>query len=121
MYRWTMVMLGAIACFLGVTVLFMKAEQRQNEIKHEAAAPALPDTPLNAQAAEAIYKQSCLACHGAELEGKLGPNLQKVGGKLSDQQIYKVLLNGKGGMPAFKSTLKDEELVNLAKWLAEKK
>ncbi|TBL69909.1 c-type cytochrome [Paenibacillus thalictri] len=121
MYKWSMAALCGVACIVGIVTLFTQAGNHGNEAKQEAAAPALPDTPLNAQAAEAIYKQSCIACHGNDLEGKIGPNLQKVGGKLSNQQIYKVLQNGKGGMPSFKSTLKDEELVNLAKWLAEKK
>ncbi|MCS7460576.1 cytochrome c [Paenibacillus doosanensis] len=113
MYKWTMSVLIGIACVVGITVLFMTTKQ-------EASAPALPDTPLNSQAAEAIYKQSCIACHGNDLEGKIGPNLQKIGGKYSDKQLYGIVQNGRGGMPAFKSTLKDEEIVNLAKWLAEK-
>ena len=121
MFKWTMAALGGMACVLGAAVLFIQIEQRQSELRREAAAPAHPDTPLNAQAAEAIYKQSCIACHGNDLEGKMGPNLQKVGGKLSEQQLFKLIQNGQGAMPAFKSTLKDEELANLAKWLAEKK
>lgn len=120
MYKWLMAALVGIACILGITVLCIQAERHQSD-KLEAVAAVLPDTPLNAQAAEAIYKQSCIACHGNDLEGKIGPNLQKVGGRLSDQQLYKLLLNGKGSMPSFKGTLKDEELVNLAKWLADKK
>lgn len=121
MAKWLMITFCGIACILGTTVLFMQADKRQSEARQEASAPALPDTPLNAQAAEALYKQSCIACHGNDLEGKMGPNLQMVGAKLSEQQIYKVLQNGRGGMPAFKSSLKDEEIANLAKWLAAKK
>ncbi|UQZ81203.1 Cytochrome c-551 precursor [Paenibacillus konkukensis] len=120
MYKWTMSVLIGIACVFGITVLFMTTAQHQSQTKQEASAPALPDTPLNSQAAEAIYKQSCIACHGNDLEGKIGPNLQKIGGKYSDKQLYGIVQNGRGGMPAFKSTLKDEEIVNLAKWLAEK-
>ncbi|MNL87369.1 Cytochrome c-551 precursor [compost metagenome] len=51
----------------------------------------------------------------------MGPNLQKVGGKLTDQQLYKLIQGGRGGMPAFKGTIKDEEIANLARWLADKK
>ncbi|MFH5185394.1 c-type cytochrome [Paenibacillus sp. TAB 01] len=121
MYKWIMSILIGLACILGLSVLFMQSGERQNQTKQEASAPALPDTPLNIQAAEASYKQSCITCHGNDLAGKIGPNLQKVGSKLSDQQIYKVLQNGRGGMPSFKNSLKDDEIVNLAKWLAEKK
>ncbi|NOU94433.1 c-type cytochrome [Paenibacillus sp. LMG 31456] len=121
MLKWTMALLCGIACVVGISVLFIQVNNHQGEIKQAATAPAMPDAPLNVQAAEAIYKQSCIACHGTDLEGKMGPNLQKVGGKLSDQQIYKLIQSGKGGMPSFKGTIKDEEIANLARWLAEKK
>jgi cytochrome c550 len=121
MYNWIMASVLGIACIVGVGVLFSEINDRQSEAAHEVAAPALPAVTMNAQAAEAIYKQSCIACHGTDLEGKMGPNLQKVGGKLTDQQLHKIIQNGKGGMPAFKSTLKDEEIVNIALWLAGKK
>ncbi|MBE1445779.1 c-type cytochrome [Paenibacillus sp. OAS669] len=121
MYKWIMSILLGMACIAGIIVLFMKVGEHQAQTKQEASAPAMPDTPLNSQATEATYKQSCIACHGNDLEGKIGPNLQKIGGKMTDQQLYKIVQNGRGGMPAFKSTLKDEEIVNLAKWLAEKK
>lgn len=121
MHRWIMVSLCGIACVLGMGFLFAEVQRHSSEAKQEAAAPALPDAPLNAQAAEAVYKQSCIACHGNDLEGKMGPNLQKVGGKLSTEQLYKVIQNGRGGMPTFKSSLKDEEIANVARWLTEKK
>jgi mono/diheme cytochrome c family protein len=121
MYKWTMAGIIGIACLMGAVVLFSEINNRQGEAKQEAAAPKMPEAPLHAQAAETIYKQSCIACHGTDLEGKVGPNLQKVGSKLTDQQLYKLVQNGKGGMPAFKSSLKDDEIANLARWLAEKK
>ncbi|ULL18055.1 cytochrome c [Paenibacillus sp. H1-7] len=71
--------------------------------------------------AEAIYKQSCMACHGGNLEGKTGPSLAAVGGKLNKDQIATKISNGGGGMPAFKNQLKDTEVQGLADWLAAKK
>ncbi|MNI58710.1 Cytochrome c-551 precursor [compost metagenome] len=121
MYKWMMALLCGVACLLGGGIFFNQIGDRHNETKQVESAPELPDAPLNVQAAEAIYKQSCLACHGVNLEGKIGPNLTNVGGKLTQQQIYKLVQNGKGGMPAFKSTVKDDEIANLARWLAEKK
>jgi cytochrome c550 len=44
-----------------------------------------------------------------------------VGSKLTLEQTYKLLQNGKGMMPGFKTQLKDEEIANLSRWLAEKK
>ncbi|UUZ90906.1 cytochrome c [Paenibacillus sp. P25] len=71
---------------------------------------------------QALYKQTCISCHGGNLEGRVGPatNLQKVGTKLSKEQIAKQIANGGGGMPAFGTKLKPEEVEALAAWLAEK-
>ncbi|MCU6793103.1 MULTISPECIES: cytochrome c [Paenibacillus] len=121
MYKWTMAGILGIACLLGVGVLFTDINSRQGGAKQEVTAPKMPEAPMNAQAAETIYKQSCIACHGTDLEGKMGPNLQKIGGKMTDQQLFKLVQNGRGGMPAFKSSLKDEDIANVARWLAEKK
>ncbi|MFD0675658.1 MULTISPECIES: c-type cytochrome [unclassified Paenibacillus] len=73
--------------------------------------------------AEAIAKANCIACHGNTLDG-MGDskkNLQKVGAKLSKDQIATTIANGRGGMPAFKGKLKDDEIATLADWLAAKK
>ncbi|MDI3328476.1 MAG: cytochrome c [Alicyclobacillaceae bacterium] len=71
--------------------------------------------------ATALYQQNCQACHGMNLEGGMGPALDKVGSKLSEDQIKQKIETGGGMMPAFKSTLKGEEIEALAKWLAAKK
>ncbi|MBD2847736.1 cytochrome c [Paenibacillus sp. IB182496] len=72
-------------------------------------------------AAETIYKQNCLACHGADLEGRAGPNLQKVGGKYDEQELINLITNGRGGMPAFKDTLDESQIQEVSAWLAAKK
>ncbi|OXM84981.1 cytochrome C [Paenibacillus rigui] len=81
---------------------------------------ALAEAPEQVQA---LYKQTCLSCHGNNLEGKVGPttNLQKIGSKLSKDQIAKQITNGGNGMPGFGSKLKPEEVDALAAWLAAKK
>jgi cytochrome c551 len=87
-----------------------------------------PGNPAEAMAGaseqtQAIYKQNCISCHGGTLEGRVGPatNLQKVGSRLSKEQIVKQITNGGNGMPAFGSKLKPEETDALAEWLAGKK
>ncbi|GIP34758.1 cytochrome c [Paenibacillus sp. J2TS4] len=79
--------------------------------------------PATTVDAEALYKQHCLACHGANLEGKLGgnTNLTKVGGKLSKEQIVTKIENGGNGMTAFKNTLNSDQINALADWLSTKK
>ena len=71
--------------------------------------------------AQAIYKQNCISCHGNNLEGGVGPSLQKVGAKYSKDQMVTILNNGQGAMPSFKGKLSDNEIGALATWLSEKK
>jgi cytochrome c551 len=70
---------------------------------------------------EAVYKQSCISCHGADLQGISGPNLQKIGAKLDAAAIEAIIRNGKGAMPSMARGLSDEQIGALATWLAAKK
>ncbi|KRF42927.1 c-type cytochrome [Paenibacillus sp. Soil787] len=90
---------------------------------------AIPDpgksvtTPSTTAVLEAatIFKQNCIACHGVELEGRMiGPNLQKVGARLSKEKIINQITNG-NTMPPFKDKLNKQEIETLANWLAAKK
>ncbi|BBH20727.1 hypothetical protein Back11_20720 [Paenibacillus baekrokdamisoli] len=78
-------------------------------------------TTTTTATAESVYKAQCVGCHAANLSGGVGPNLQKVGGKLTTAQITTQIQNGGGGMPAFKGTLTADEITNLTNWLASKK
>lgn len=70
-----------------------------------------------------VYEKNCLSCHGGSLEGRVGPNtnLQKVGSRLSKEQLAKQINQGGNGMPGFGTKLKPEETDALAEWLAGKK
>lgn len=46
---------------------------------------------------EAAYQKSCISCHGANLEGGMGPALK--GLNLSKEEIVDIIKNGKGSMP----------------------
>lgn len=69
--------------------------------------------------AEKLADQKCSACHGDQLQGNVGPNLQHIGSKLSEKQILNVIENGKGDMP--KGLLKGDDAQKVAKWLSKKK
>ncbi|MFF2089156.1 c-type cytochrome [Paenibacillus sp. NPDC058174] len=74
----------------------------------------------NGDTAETLYKNQCLSCHGADLEGtRSGSNLQHIGSTMSEEQITAIITNGKGGMPAFGRRLSESEIQSLAKWLSE--
>ena len=70
--------------------------------------------------AEEIYSGNCASCHGGNLEGGMGPSLETVGTNMSESEIADVIQNGRGQMPAM-SQLQDDEVQELASWLAEKK
>ncbi|MEC0230097.1 c-type cytochrome [Paenibacillus alba] len=76
---------------------------------------------ISANKPEALYKSNCMTCHGGNLQGKIGPSLAKIGGIRSQEQIADKIQNGKGGMPAFKSILPEEDIKSLSEWLADKK
>ncbi|MGI2294591.1 c-type cytochrome [Paenibacillus sp. GXUN7292] len=80
----------------------------------------LLDAPMEVST---VYKVSCVSCHGTDLQGRIGPNtnLQKIGERLSKEEIAKQIENGSEGMQPFKDTLTAEEIDGLATWLAGKK
>ncbi|REE92730.1 cytochrome c551 [Paenibacillus taihuensis] len=75
---------------------------------------------VDASAAETVYKANCVSCHATDLSGGVGPNLQKIGGTKSLDEISTQIQNGGGGMPAFKGQLTDAEISNLSGWLKSK-
>jgi quinoprotein glucose dehydrogenase len=59
-----------------------------------------------------LYNMYCQSCHGSDLQGSdiFGgvPPLKKVKDVLSTEEMYKIITQGKGVMPAFKELLKEE-------------
>lgn len=69
---------------------------------------------------EIRYKQSCASCHAEDLSGFYGPPLDKVGSRLSEEEIYDIIINGRGEMPS--GTVREDYIAEqLAKWLSEMK
>ncbi|GAE91173.1 cytochrome c551 [Gracilibacillus boraciitolerans JCM 21714] len=69
---------------------------------------------------EAIV-QSCIGCHGGDLEGATGPSLQNIGSKYNQEEIYEIIVNGIEGTGMPSGVVPNEEAEILSKWLAEKK
>ncbi|MGE7183733.1 cytochrome c551 [Peribacillus sp. NPDC006672] len=76
-------------------------------------------TTAGAGDAAKIYENKCSSCHAVNLEGGVGPNLTKVGSRLSKADIEKVIVNGRDGMP--KAIIQGKEASMVAEWLAEHK
>lgn len=70
-----------------------------------------------------LYKDNCLVCHGAQLEGKMGSktDMKTVGSKLTKEEIHNKIVKGGNGMIGYKGRLSDEEINTLTDWLATKK
>ncbi|MCP8617615.1 cytochrome c551 [Salirhabdus salicampi] len=64
---------------------------------------------------EQIYENNCSFCHGADLSGGAGPNLQNVGDKYERDEIVHIILNGKGNMQ--KVNVSEEDAQTVADWL----
>jgi quinoprotein glucose dehydrogenase len=78
-----------------------------------APGPAL--TP--ARLGRGVYEQNCQACHGPELKGDRGPEIDTVVSKLGADATRDVIVKGRGTMPAFAS-LSAQSLSDLMAFLA---
>ncbi|WP_139489144.1 menaquinol-cytochrome c reductase cytochrome b/c subunit [Brevibacillus dissolubilis] len=86
-----------------------------------ANAPAAAADP-NFKAGDIWTAQaSCQGCHGKNLEGTAGPNLQKVGEKYKPEEIKEIITKGKGSMPPGMFKGSDEDLNKLVEYLASLK
>jgi glucose/arabinose dehydrogenase/cytochrome c551/c552 len=70
-----------------------------------------------------LYQNNCVACHGANLEGGVGPTLLQhkwLHGEPTPANLQKVMANGvpDKGMPAWSPTLSAAEIASLADYVA---
>lgn len=70
-----------------------------------------PETPE--EKGTSLFIMHCASCHGED--GKLGASGAKdlTMSKMSDQEIEKILVNGKNAMPPMKVILENKENLNL--------
>ena len=82
------------------------------------------ETPAAIAAGEAVYQANCVACHGAELQGGIGPNLVDStwihGGK--PDEIVATITNGVAakGMPTWGPILGNEKIGEVAAYIISK-
>ena len=55
-----------------------------------------------------VYTQYCAGCHGDQGQGVMGPDVRNE--DMTDDQIAKLVNNGAGRMPAFKSKLSTDQI-----------
>lgn len=67
---------------------------------------------------EEIYAHACLACHGEDMSGGIGPSLVNIGDEYSEEELEDIIENGIGDMPG--GMLDNEKAIGkLAKWLID--
>jgi cytochrome c6 len=95
---------------LGTTLLFSPAARAADDADNSAG--------------QAPYKTKCLACHGADGSGTpVGKSLKAADlrspevQKKSDAELAQYISDGKGNMPSFKSSTKDDEIQALVKYV----
>ncbi|MFD3447702.1 cytochrome c550 [Microbacteriaceae bacterium 4G12] len=110
----------ALIAALGVLTMFLisfyglhKGDQIAAEQKNGGKKTQAASKP------EDIVKQTCTSCHGEQLQGGIGPNLQSIGAKLQKDDIKNVIVNGKGNMPP--GLLPADQASKVADWLSQKK
>ena len=78
--------------------------------------------PDEGASGEEIYQSLCANCHGVELEGTpLGPALGpgSVSAGQPDSFIEFAIVNGKGSMPSFESSLQEGQVELLVEYIRE--
>jgi quinoprotein glucose dehydrogenase len=68
-----------------------------------AAGRGRTGTPTAAQTGRAVYEQTCQACHGPELKGDRGPEIETAVSRLGAEAVRNVIAKGRSTMPAFSS------------------
>lgn len=113
----------AVIAVLGIVVMIIVSaagiNQREAIQNEEEGGGGHQEETVDANPEE-MFQSKCASCHGGDLSGGAGPNLQKVGSRYSAEEIQDIIINGKGSaMPAGLYT--GEQAAKLAEWLAEKK
>lgn len=101
-----------------------KREPKLLESEEALAAQMQGEAILNLGAT--AYNEKCVACHGQELQGQIGPNLVDkfwIHGKGTRMDIVKVIREGvlDKGMPAWELLLKKDEVYAVTAFILSKK
>jgi cytochrome c oxidase cbb3-type subunit 3 len=102
------------------------AKSAEFEQKEKAAAPGKAAGPKAGDAAayiatgKKVFTERCVACHGADAKGGIGPDLTKAQYKFgkTEAAMLETLSNGRpAGMPGFGKELDHEQLEGVIKYL----
>lgn len=120
--------LVAILCaaLMGIILLFLFSEEtapKPVQVDPAISASIAKDYPV---LGKQIYEQgkaatgaiACQGCHGAQGEGGAGPKLAGNERLTKDSVfVHNIIVNGKGGMPAFADKLSDQEIYAVSNYI----
>jgi len=87
-----------------------------------AEAVSLTGDPSITQGAQVFFNKGCIYCHEINGDGgRRGPNLSRVGDRLSDDQLIIRINNGGHNMPAFAGRITHDELAALVGFLKSRR
>ncbi|MBS1689678.1 MAG: cytochrome c [Bacteroidetes bacterium] len=69
-----------------------------------------------AMAGKRTFEEKCVACHGSDGTAGIANAANLQTSKLDISSMINTISNGRGGMPAFKSQLTEDEIENLASY-----
>ncbi|MDX8045962.1 cytochrome c [Gracilibacillus sp. S3-1-1] len=105
----------ALIAILGILAVIILSVVGMNEKQDRMATG---DEGETTEADPEALIQSCIGCHGGDLEGASGPSLNDVDERLDMTEIENIIINGTdGGMPG--GLVNNEEAEVLAEWLSE--
>ncbi|MBB6445999.1 cytochrome c550 [Bacillus benzoevorans] len=106
---------GVLAMFLfsfkGIGDSKQLADEIANGGKQEAPTEQVASNP------EDIYKQSCLACHGDQYQGAVGPALKGVGDRRTKEEIQDIISTGTNNVAMPKGLVPADKAGEVAEWL----
>jgi mono/diheme cytochrome c family protein len=97
-------------------------EEKQSEPggEGEAGENEAPGGGGNAELGAAVFGENCSTCHGATgTGGNGGPDLNTMPLAQTEEGAIQQVTNGGGGMPAFEGVLSEEEIENVAAYVAQ--
>ena len=95
-------------------------EQKEKASPGTAAEPKSGDVAAYIASGKKIFTERCVACHGADAKGGIGPDLTRATYKFgkSEAAILESITNGRpAGMPGFGKELGHEQLEGVVKYL----
>lgn len=101
-----------VYAFLGIWAVVYAIAAGPLDERDTMAAPQ----GVSAEAGKKMAGQ-CLACHGTDLSGGMGPSLKGVIDKLGEEEFKNVLKNGRNTMPALGAAWTDDEMGSMIEYL----